>query len=295
MPRTCDFHIDLPWQITKQDLTDITPASQDHVSLEGMDKGGLDIAFMPLYLAPSRWQHAGEHEIWDNYFYKQVEVLKASGQFRKRLIPSIENMAPWAKVGLAQSLAYFKNHLKPRVVGLVHNQTNEFADSATDDPQHAGLSAAGVKLVKDLDAMGILIDVSHASDQVVWHVDELITNPMVATHSASDTIHPHRRNISNGAAMAVAKSGGVIGVPFVDKFIGKGNLLGDHILSLVNLVGIKHVGIGSDLDGATLAPGLDKVESWKAGVLAHLSHADLTPIEMDHVMGENILRLFPDI
>lgn len=289
--RTCDFHIDLPWQIVKQDLESVVTASPNHASLEGMDKGGLDVAFMPLYLAPSRWLRAEPQQVWDLY-NEQVLRLVMSGELGGRFLLSVENMEPYNKAGL--SFNYAEQIKRPKVVGLVHNDTNIYADSATGFRTHRGLSKEGRKLVRDLDSKGILIDVSHASEEVIFQLEDLVTHPIVATHSASARLCPHPRNLSDAALKFIATSGGVVGVPFVEKFLGD-KTFGEHVAHIADVMGIRQVGVGSDLDGAKLVPDLDHVEKWRSGVQAHLSTIGMTPDEMDWVMGENILSLFPGI
>lgn len=122
---------------------------------------------------------------------------------------SMENASP---LTLDPSMLQFYYAQGLRVMGLVHFKNNDFADSATDQPEWHGLSPAGRALVAEANRMGILIDQSHASDDVFDQLLELSKAPIVLTHSSSRAVFNHPRNLDDARIRRLAASGGVIQV-----------------------------------------------------------------------------------
>jgi membrane dipeptidase len=138
-----------------------------------------------------------------------------------------------------------------RSVQLVHYHPNELGDLQTEPPHHRGLSAAGKEVVKKMNKLRMVIDVAHASDQTAMDVASLTDAPIVLSHTLlkMDGERPlARRTITPEHARAVAQTGGVIGAwpsgfnKSFEEFI-------DNTLRLVDVVGIDHVGMGTDMDG----------------------------------------------
>ena len=136
-----------------------------------------------------------------------------------------------------------------RSVGLVHTRNNALATSSGDSDGGVGLTTAGADLVRRAGALGVPVDVSHASDRATRDVLSLAREsgvPVIATHSNARAVTDARRNLADAEIRAIAESGGVVGVNFHSRFLVKGRraTIDDvvrQIQYLVRLVGVEHV------------------------------------------------------
>lgn len=138
-----------------------------------------------------------------------------------------------------------------RSIALTHNNRNLLADGCAEKPDK-GLSNLGKKFVEELNSLNIVIDLSHLSETSFWDVIKRINKPPVATHSNAKTLCNHPRNLTDDQIKIIAERNGVVGINFFSTFIDDNkkhatvDKLIDHIDYIVNLVGIKHVGLGPD-------------------------------------------------
>ncbi|MEA4849613.1 MAG: dipeptidase [Clostridiaceae bacterium] len=138
-----------------------------------------------------------------------------------------------------------------RVMALTYNERNLLGYGCTE-PKDYGLTAYGTQVVRAMNQMGIIIDLSHVGMQTSMDAIEMSEDPVLFTHSNVYAISPHVRNLPDEVIKAVAAKGGVIGAVTWEPITarpGKEGVLGDmldHIDYIVNLVGVDHVGIGSD-------------------------------------------------
>jgi membrane dipeptidase len=98
---------------------------------------------------------------------------------------------------------------------ITHNISHGWADSSADEPRWGGLNDLGRKVIKEMNRIGMVIDISHVSDETFFDVIEATEDPVIASHSGCRTLNPHRRNLSDEMLRALAKNGGVIGIVFV--------------------------------------------------------------------------------
>ncbi len=140
-----------------------------------------------------------------------------------------------------------------RMVQLTYNLNNLVGDGCTDATK-GGLSLYGKEMVRQLNDMSIVVDVSHCSEQVGWDAMEVSSQPVIVSHSTARGVAEHDRGKSDELAKAVAAQGGYFGVVVIPGFIRDtpGATLDDvvqHIEHLVNVCGIDHVGLGTDKAG----------------------------------------------
>ncbi|CAN7471795.1 dipeptidase [Aquipseudomonas alcaligenes] len=228
-----DSHLDTPLQLARPgwDISQRHRYADDlsQVDLPRMREGGLDGGFFAVFTPQGPRTAEGrtlasEHglavitRIRDmvaarpNEFAlatrtDEVPGIVASG--RRVVLVSMENAEPLAAD--PGRLATYRR-LGLRMLGLVHAQNNSFADSATALPEWHGLSPAGRALVGEANRLGILIDVSHASDAVFDQVLELSRAPVIASHSGARAIGPHPRNLDDTRLRRLAEKGGVVQV-----------------------------------------------------------------------------------
>lgn len=182
-----------------------------------------------------------------------------------------------------------------RMMGLVHFFDNEVAASAHGVSQ-GGLTALGREVVARMEALGIAVDLAHASKQTVEEVLAMATKPVVVSHTGVAAVCPGPRNLTDDQLRAIAANGGLIGIGYWDGAVCEPTIgnIARSIRHAVQVMGVEHVALGSDFDGATRTP-------WDTrGVIAvtdALLKAGLTNDEVARVMGVNtfdfLMRTLP--
>jgi len=149
-------------------------------------------------------------------------------------------------------------YLGVRLLTLTWNYRNELADGVLESHSRAGLSQFGIEVVKEMNRLGMLIDVSHLSSNGFWDVLEFSKKPIVASHSNAQKICKHPRNLDDQQIRAISDNGGVIGINFNTPFLAaeKASIVDiiKHTEHIISLAGIDHVGFGSDFDGIDELP-----------------------------------------
>lgn len=179
-----------------------------------------------------------------------------------------------------------------RLMQLVHYRVNELGDIQTEDPVHNGLTPFGADVVRTCNRLGIVVDVAHATLQATAQAAKTSTRPLLLSHTFLRTA-PRRytRGIMREHALAVAETGGVIGVvPFPNVF----TTLEDYsagIARMTDAVGIDHVGIGGDLAGIRGAPPYRRFEQFPA-LVQMLRSRGLGNDDVAKVAGGNFMRLY---
>src|SRR5207237_427452 len=105
-----------------------------------------------------------------------------------------------------------------RYMTLTWNNGNDWAGSATDERRHGGLTDLGKRVVRHMNELGMVVDVSHVSDSTFWDVLATTARPVLASHSSCRAIARHPRNLSDAQPRAMAKNGGVVGLTFYSVF-----------------------------------------------------------------------------
>jgi len=160
-----------------------------------------------------------------------------------------------------------------RSLGPVWSRPNEFAHgvpfiSPSSPDTGPGLTAAGHALVRRCGELGILVDVSHLNEAGFWDVARAEVGPLVASHSAAHELCPTSRNLTNGQLDAIGASGGIVGIVFACPFLRSDfaddpdtplELIARHVAYVAERIGVEHVGLGSDFDGATIPAPLGDV------------------------------------
>lgn len=191
-----------------------------------------------------------------------------------------------------------------RSLGIVWSRPNLFGHGVqfrfpSSPDTGPGLSACGRELVRACNSLGIMLDVSHLTEQGFWDVARLSRHPVVATHSNAHALCPSSRNLSDDQLKAIAASGGLVGLNFcVSDLRPDGGEDSDtsieHIYEqvdyLANLIGIEHVAIGSDFEGAVMPDDLDDCAQM-ATLMAGLAERGYDAEELDLIGHGNWLRV----
>ena len=200
--------------------------------------------------------------------------------------------------------------LGARYMTLTHSKNTNWADSCTDEPVHGGLSEFGEKVVREMNRLGMLVDISHVSHDTMRHVLRVTEAPVIASHSSAYAIAPFARNVPDDVLQMIRRNGGVVMVNFYPMFVhpeaaralaqGRRPSLVpettiehvlDHIDHIVRVAGVEHVGLGSDFDGIDRVPtGLEDVSTFPRLVVGLLRRG-YTEAQIKLILGENVLRV----
>ncbi len=353
-----DTHIDAPGMLLER-WHDIGMATAEREFDPKARAGGLDVAFMSIYTsagedeADTAWGIANQQidavEALVQRHPDKFALLRSPRDVEKGitdgrvLLPlGMENGAPIGE-DLAQLQFFFDRGI--RYITLTHSANNAISDSSyTTTKKWNGLSPFGEQVVAEMNRLGIMVDVSHLSDEAVADAVRLSQVPVIASHSAFRHFTPgFERNISDELAKQVAAKGGVIQVAFGNAFVNPAaaketqdyftaaaemrrrnealaaegkpvqseadfsaawqaahprretpiDAVLDQIDHGVKLVGIDHVGIGSDFDGVNgnLPTGLKSVADFP-NLVAGLQARGYSEADIRKILGENLLRVW---
>lgn len=188
-----------------------------------------------------------------------------------------------------------------RVMQLVWNHRNDLADGADEWESGGGLTRFGRTVVREMNRLGMVLDLSHLTPAGFYGVLELSEQPVLFTHGNCRAVHDHKRNLRDEQIKALAAQGGVFGISFVNSFMtGEGRVtaatVADHIDHAVQLLGsCAHVGYGSDFDGTETVPrGLDDVTRLP-NLTAELLRRGYQEADLVQILGGNYLRVFQQV
>ncbi len=178
---------------------------------------------------------------------------------RKSIMLGIEN-----GLALNGNLANIKHFMQRGVVyiTLCHNGDNDICDSAKGCNTHNGVSRFGAEVIREMNRCGIMVDLSHASEKSFYDTLDISTQPIVCSHSSSRALCDHPRNLTDDQMRALAKAGGVAQTTIYHGFLrseGEATVLDAiaHLEHAIRIMGIEHVGIGTDFDGDGGVRGLN--------------------------------------
>lgn len=234
-----DGHNDLPWALREQvrydlDRRDIAAdqSAHLHTDLPRLRAGGVGAQFWSVYV---RADYAGDKAVTATL--EQIDVvgeLVARYPDRLRLAHTADDMeAARAEGRIASLMGAEGGHsinnslatlralyeLGVRYMTLTHNDTIDWADSATDAPRHDGLSAFGEEVVREMNRCGMLVDLSHVSADTMRDALRVSTAPVIFSHSSARAVCDHPRNIPDDVLARLAANGGVAMATFVPKFV----------------------------------------------------------------------------
>jgi microsomal dipeptidase-like Zn-dependent dipeptidase len=176
-----------------------------------------------------------------------------------------------------------------RMAGLVHFFDNELAGSMHGEKK-GGLTPLGRQTIARMEQLGMIVDIAHASHASVAEILKIAKRPVVSSHGGVQAVCKVNRNLSDAEIRGVAKTGGVVGIGYWDAAIcgTEPEKVAAAIAHVRDLVGIDHVGLGSDFDGA-VTTGFDTAQL--VYVTQALVDRGFTPEEIGKVMGGNVLRV----
>ena len=184
-----------------------------------------------------------------------------------------------------------------RYMGLTHFSNTDWADSSTDEVVNDGLSPFGEEVVREMNRMGMLVDLAHTSPATMSDALNLVEAPVIFSHAGAQALADHPRNVPDSILRRLTENGGVVMQVFyppyisVDDSVASISDVADHIEHIRTVAGINHVGIGSDFDGIpTYVEGLEDVSTFPA-LFMELARRGWTDQELSKLAGENLLRV----
>lgn len=225
-----------------------------------------------------------------------ADICNLKSQGKKAIFLGIEN--GYAIGNDMSNIAKFKD-MGVVYITLCHNGDNDICDSCKGNSEHCGLSDWGEKCVREMNRLGVMIDISHASDQTVRDVLEISEAPIIASHSSARALCSHKRNLPDDLIQAIAERDGVVQVTIYHEFVKDepGATIQDyiaHINHVVNVAGIDHVGIGTDFDGGEGIIGLQKCSDLIA-ITMELFREGYSDDEVAKIWGGNLLRVMEQV
>ena len=355
--QTLDFHFssivvdthsdDIGWVLDRgEDLAEDTAGRQ--VTLPKMRRGGLTAQFFAAWSDPFRYSQEAAVRRTIGLIdavrqtcernVNQIEIARTAADIRR--LKAEDKLAAVVCVEGGHSIdddlgvlrAYYD--LGARYMTLTHNNTNNWADGILDDPRHDGLSDFGRDVVREMDRLGMIVDISHVAVKTFWDTMETTERPVMASHSNAYSVCGHPRNMSDDQIRAIGESNGVVCATFVPEFVSErmrrqlddmqvspvmafgmldtqneGPLaepakgLGlpsftevvDHIDHIVEVAGIDHVGLGSDFGVIGFTPiGLEDCSKFPLLTEEMLARG-YSETDLRKILGENVLRVMEDV
>lgn len=365
---TVDTHID--WPSHQLRSSDFVPRERHEPGKPGsgqwdlprMKEGGLDATFMSIYTSQGARTDSGHAKakahalklidltkkmVVDNPDMAEIaltpeEAYRIEKAGKRAIFMGMENGYPLGKE-LANVKMFYD--LGVRYITITHTRNNELGDSSTDEKKEwNGLSPLGEQVVQEMNRLGILVDLSHVSDDLFWDVVAMTKAPVIASHSSARALCDHARNMNDEMLQAVKKNGGVVQLCLLGNYIKKmppnperdeamkplqdkvraarrGELSDeesktvmeafqavnakypakrptvqdavDHIDHMATIMGIDHIGVGSDFDGGGGLIDIDDV-SEMPNLTKELLKRGYSEKDIRKIWGGNLMRVFSE-
>ena len=353
-----DTHNDIPSAtIEKKVQFDTDLKGKTHSDLNRMKEGGVDVQIFSIFCGPEQAQPYAfaNREIdsvyeWTRRNPDKMMIVKTPAQLQQ----AVKKKKLGAMLGVEGGHMIENDLLKldtlfnrgVRYMTLTWNNSTDWATSAADETtkgdslKHKGLTDFGKKVVKKMNELGMIVDISHVGEQTFWDAINTTNKPVIASHSCVWNLCRHRRNLKDDQIKAIGKNGGVIHLNFYAGFIDSNyekkaitflalhkvsvdslialkvqpdyahimvgemyadevkafrpplSVLLNHLDYIVKLIGVDHVGLGSDFDGIEAPPlELNGVEDFPLVTKALLERG-YTNKDIVKILGGNFIRVF---
>ena len=351
-----DTHIDVPYRLASRPADVSQATDSGDFDYPRAVTGGLNVPFMSIY-TPAGHEAEGKSKATAESLIGIVEGIVASAPDKFAMATTVADVRRQFEAGIMSlpmgmengspidgdldNLRYFYDR-GIRYLSLCHGSNNHLSDSSYDETRKwNGISEFGAEVITELNRLGIIVDVSHVSDEAFWQILDVTEVPVIASHSSARHFTPgFERNMSDEMIMALGENGGVIQINFGSMFVDQAALeysrarmaagkqyleehpelsesylyreypaiyaqqngpmvyasiddVLDHFDHVVKLVGIDHVGIGSDFDGVgdSLPVGLKDVSGYP-NLVEGLLRRGYSEEDIRKILGENLLRVW---
>ncbi|MBR4650442.1 MAG: membrane dipeptidase [Prevotella sp.] len=307
---TLDTHCDTP-MFFPQRVDFLSRDPRIKVDLHKMTEGRQDAVTMVCYLPqptdnPKQYADNIFDEIADfvgrapdylAFARTTEEILRNKQQGKKSIVLGIEN-----GIALDGDISNVEHFAKRGItyITLCHNGDNDICDSARKtDNTHGGVSEYGERVIHEMNRLGILVDLSHAGEKSFYDALEISKTPIVCSHSNCRALCDHPRNLTDDQLRALAKAGGVAHTTFYPGFlraVGEADIMDGirHLEHAIDIMGIDHVGIGTDFDGDGGVLGLND-SSEMIQFTIQLLRRRYSEEDIRKIWGGNWLRLLTQV
>jgi len=331
-----DGHNDLPWQYREKAALDLSkldirrPQPALHTDIPRLRRGGVGGQFWSVYV-PATMQgkeavRATMEQIDIVYqmaarYPDTFEIARTAADveriFKAGKIASLIGMEGGHSIDNSLGALRMFYKLGARYMTLTHGANTPWADSATDKPEHHGLTPFGEAVVREMNRIGMLVDLSHTSPETMHAALRVTQSPVIFSHSSARAVNDHPRNVPDDVLAKIPANGGVVMVTFVPAFISaevrqydalpdeqrrrqtapRATMaqVADHIDHIRRVAGINYIGIGSDFDGITTVPqNLEDVSQYP-GLVAELLRRGYSKDDVKKILGQNVLRVMRQV
>ena len=276
-----DLHCDTALALLGEDLTEFGSLrkNQYHIDLERAKVLPGYVQCFACFTTPfmTEWHKKDPTVI----FEKEIETVMREMYYNSDLISQIHSLADIEKnrkagkmsailtiegpagFGFDPALLENLHQIGFRITTLGWNEQNVLCGSHKTG---GGLTDLGREYVKEAQRLGMIIDVSHISDEAFWDIMDITDKPVIASHSNSRSVCPVSRNLTDDMFRAICQTGGVAGFNMCAPFVGDDpdlDTCADHFIHFLELDGEKHISLGGDLDGCDVLPrGFDGVQDY---------------------------------
>lgn len=315
-----DSYIRLEWDSKRREIRE--RSEEGHVDYPRLKEGGVNCQIFAAFIEPPFYSTSVKRALqMIEVFYREIENIAGINH-----VTSYEEIKSSHEKGRLSALLFFEGgeaidggyigkkpdlrvlhamyRLGVRGITLTWNYRNKIADGIHEGEEGCGLTKFGRAVVKEMNELGMIIDVSHLSPASFWSVLEESDAPVIASHSDCKSISSVPRNLTDQQISALADKDGVIGINFSPTFLNKSKVeeespsvedVVDHIDHIVKVAGVEHVGLGSDFDGIRNTPkGLEDV-SKLPNITQTLLARGYSETEIKNILGGNFVRVFQKI
>ncbi|MEO7132790.1 MAG: dipeptidase [Vicinamibacterales bacterium] len=328
-----DGHNDYPWALRDIDpgrdfaKADISkPAPNLMTDIERLRKGGVGGQFWSVYTPTTMMDKDATrvtmdqidtvHRMtrrWPEMFQLALTADDVERVFKSGRIASMIGMEGGHSIDNSLAALRMFYALGARYMTLTHNSNLRWADAAADKPAAGGLTKFGEEVIREMNRLGMLVDLSHVSPETMEDALRVTEAPVIFSHSSARAICNVPRNVPDNVLQMVAKNGGVVMVTFVPGFISQAvadfeekpeaerkgqtvpkatlSQVADHIDHIRKVAGVDHVGLGGDFDGITqVIEGLEDVSKYP-DLTAELLKRGYKDDDVKKILGLNVLRV----
>lgn len=312
---TLDSHTDTPMIFPEH--FNIGEKQGGKVNLPFMEEGRIDAAFMVAYIPQGERDEASlakatayaEERLKEVIRQEQLnptrmgiartpdDLLRLKQAGKKAIFLGIENGYALGKE--VNNVRKFRD-MGVSYITLCHNGDNDLCDSARGKGEWKGLSPLGKQMVAEMNRLGVMVDISHAAESTFYDVLACSRYPIIASHSSARALCNHPRNLTDDQLKAIAGQGGVVQLCLYKGFINEEAEKASvsdairHINHMVDLIGVEHVGIGSDFDGDGELIGC-RASNELINITMHLLKEGYSETDISRIWGGNFLRVMRQV
>ncbi|MBM6712659.1 gamma-glutamyl-gamma-aminobutyrate hydrolase family protein [Phocaeicola coprocola] len=312
---TLDTHCDTP-MFFGQDINFATRDAKIKVDLHKMTEGRQDATIMVAYLAQKERTDEAllaatakadqllneiERMVAMNctavdIAYTPADLYRLKREGKKAIMLGIEN-----GYAIGKDLTNVERFRNRGVVymTLCHNGNNDICGSARYNDEHIGVTPFGEQVIREMNRTGMMVDLSHAGEQTFYDTLDISSKPVVCSHSSSRALCDHPRNLTDEQLKAIARKGGVVQVCLYSDFLRTDAPVTicdaiEHLHHMVNIMGIEHVGIGTDFDGDGGIIGCND-SSELINLTRRMLYERYSENDLQLIWGGNFLRVMEEV